>query len=289
MSNTLSILAPAKINLFLHVVGQRSDGYHLLQSVFQLIDLEDTVFLKTRSDALINRQNPIPNIDPESDLVVKAARLLQKTCGIEQGVDIDLIKRIPMGAGLGGGSSDAASTLLGLNQLWDARLSLKDLAEIGLKLGADVPFFIYGKNAFVQGIGEVIDPVELPPKDYLLIYPGVEIPTQEIFKDPGLTRNHARITISDLAVHLFDGKDFNNDLEIIAMQKHEEVKLAINWLAAHIPGGSPRMSGSGSTVFTQIPNGVQIDQLLVKIPKNWTYFVVKGLNQHPSYNLIPSK
>lgn len=289
MSNTLSIAAPAKINLFLHVVGQRPDGYHLLQSVFQLIDLEDTVLLKTRSDKLINRLNPIANIDPESDLVVKAARLLQQSCRVNLGVDIGLIKRIPMGAGLGGGSSDAASTLLGLNQLWNTQLSLSELADIGLKLGADVPFFIYGENAFVEGIGEVINPVELPPNDYLLIYPGVGIPTQEIFKDPRLTRNHARITISDLALHLFDDKNFNNDLEIIATQKHMEVKLAVNWLAAHIPGGSPRMSGSGSTVFTPIPKGLQIDQLLVEIPKNWTYFVVRGLNQHPSYNLIPSK
>jgi 4-diphosphocytidyl-2-C-methyl-D-erythritol kinase len=288
MSDLLSVQAPAKLNLFLHIVGQREDGYHLLQSVFQLIDLQDTVILKGLSDKKITRVNPINDLDPESDLVVKAARLLQETYGIDQGVEIDLIKRIPMGAGLGGGSSDAASTLLGLNALWNTQLNLNELANIGLKLGADVPFFIHGQNAFVEGIGELITPVNLPQTDFLLIYPGLGIPTADIFKSPGLTRNHARITISDLAEHLFDGKVFNNDLELIATQKHSEVKLAIDWLATHIPGGSPRMSGSGSTVFSPIPDGTEIDQLLVEIPKKWTYFVVRGLNQHPSYNLIPS-
>lgn len=288
MNDFLSISAPAKINLFLHVVGQRPDGYHLLQSVFQLIDLQDTVLLKSRSDKTIQRLNPINGIDPENDLVTKAARLLQQSCEVNLGVDIDLIKNIPMGAGLGGGSSDAASTLLGLNQLWKTNLNLEELSQIGLKLGADVPFFIQGKNAFVEGIGELITPIELPENDYLLIYPGLGIPTPEIFADPRLTRNHARITISDLASHLFDENSFNNDLEIIAVQKHLEVKLAIDWLAAHIPGGSPRMSGSGSTVFTQIPESTQINDLLDKIPKNWSYFVVKGLQRHPSYNLIPS-
>ena len=288
MNDFFTISAPAKLNLFLHVVGQRSDGYHLLQSVFQLIDLQDTVLLKTRSDRTIQRINPINGIDPEADLVIKAARLLQETSGTSLGAEIDLVKKIPMGAGLGGGSSDAASTLLGLNHLWQTHLNLDELSQIGLKLGADVPFFIQGNNAFVEGVGELITPIELPQNNYLLIYPGIGIPTPEIFKDPGLTRNHARITITDLASHLFDGNSFNNDLEIIAVQKHLEVKLAIDWLATHIPGATPRMSGSGSTVFTQIPENTQVNDLLGKIPKNWTYFVVKGLKRHPSYNLIPS-
>ena len=288
MNDFLSIAAPAKLNLFLHVVGQRPDGYHLLQSVFQIIDLQDTVVIKSTEDGEIKRLNPIVGIDPESDLVIKAARLLQEITGSKLGAHIDLIKRIPMGAGVGGGSSDAASTLLGLNQLWKAKLSLAELAQIGLKLGADVPFFIYGKNAFVEGIGEIITPIDVPQSNYLLIYPGVGIPTSAIFTDPGLTRNHARITILDLAAHLFDNKSLKNDLEIIAMQKHSEVKLAIDWLKEHIPGVSPRMSGSGSTVFTPIPDDAQVDNLLTNIPKNWTYFVVRGLKQHPSYNLIPS-
>ncbi len=288
MNDFLSISAPAKLNLFLHVVGQRPDGYHLLQSVFQLIDLQDTVLLKTRSDSTIQRINPINGIDPEADLVIRAARLLQETTGTRLGAEIDLIKKIPMGAGLGGGSSDAASTLLGLNQLWQTHLNLDELSQIGLKLGADVPFFIHGETAFVEGVGELISPIQLPQNNYLLIYPGVGIPTPEIFKDPSLTRNHARITIADLASHLFDGNSFINDLEIIAVQKHLEVKLAIDWLATYIPGATPRMSGSGSTVFTQIPKNTQVNDLLSKIPKNWTYFVVKSLERHPSYNLIPS-
>lgn len=284
----LSILAPAKINLFLHVVGQQSDGYHLLQSVFQLINLADEVTLVTRQDSEIIRINPIPNVLPKDDLVVKAACLLQRTLGINKGVEISLKKIIPMGAGLGGGSSDAASTLLGLNQLWDLELSTQDLMSIGLKLGADVPFFIQGHNAFVEGIGEIITPIELPISDYLIVFPGVSIPTKEIFSSEELTRNHSRITIVDFAEQYSNVSMFRNDLQVIAEQKHVEVKNAIGWLKNLFPNSHPIMSGSGSSVFCEIPNTLDMDYCFTQLPHGWKIYKVQSLKQHSAYNLVPS-
>jgi 4-diphosphocytidyl-2-C-methyl-D-erythritol kinase len=290
MTNFLEIQAPAKINLFLHVVGQRQDGYHLLQSVFSLIDLTDQVLLRTRDDGQIFRLNSLDGIPPESDLVIRAARLLQKKTGVSLGADIDLIKRIPMGAGLGGGSSDAASTLIGLNFLWKTGLDRSTLAKIGLELGADVPFFIHGKNAFVEGIGEDITPVKLPEANYLLVFPGVGIPTQTIFQDPSLTRNHSSITMMDFVAHLSENGFGNNDLQDVVVQKHPEVKKALGWLLEQFPGSNPRMSGSGSTVFVMLPENLNAElkaqNVLLKLPKNWTGFVVRGLQEHPSYNLV---
>lgn len=288
MSKQLSLLAPAKINLFLHVVGQRSDGYHLLQSVFQLLDLSDEVSLKTRDDDQIIRINPLPNVLPKDDLVVKAASLLQSTLGVRHGVEISLNKKIPMGAGLGGGSSDAASTLLGLNYLWNLELSKQDLMDIGLKLGADVPFFIQGHNAFVEGIGEIITPIDLRMNDYLIIFPGVSIPTKEIFSSPYLTRNHSRITITDFAEQYSQLNMFQNDLQVIAEQKYVEVKNAIGWLRNMIPKAQPMMSGSGSSVFCEIPNTLEMDNCLSELPHSWKLYKVKSLMQHSAYNLIPS-
>lgn len=287
MSNFLEIPAPAKINLFLHVVGRREDGYHLLQSVFSLIDLRDQVLLRTREDGEILRLNPIEGIPAESDLVVRAARLLQKKTGTGLGAEIDLIKKIPMGAGLGGGSSDAASTLIGLNFLWKTGLNRSELAKIGLELGADVPFFIGGQNAFVEGVGEKITPIKLPEVHYLLAFPGVGIPTQTIFQDPSLTRNHSSITIVDFVAHLSESGFGNNDLQDVVVQKHPEVKKALDWLLEQVPGSNPRMSGSGSTVFVKLPERLNAQNLLSKLPNSWTGFVVRTMQEHPSYNLVP--
>ena len=289
MNDFLKVCAPAKLNLFLHVVGQRADGYHLLQSIFQLIDLEDTVLLKTTNDGQITRLNPLNSVPSEDDLIVKAARLLQQTYDIKLGADLDLIKKIPMGAGLGGGSSDAASTLLGLNHLWQTGLNKAQLSALGLQLGADVPFFINGHTAFVEGIGEEIQTIKPEQHTFFIIYPGVGIPTVEIFKDPRLTRSHARITISDLVEYDFRNGLFNNDLEPVVIRKHPEVGVAKEWLLNNIHGSHPRMSGSGSTVFTEIPENLNANQLLSLAPKHWTCFVVRGLLQHPSYNLVPSQ
>jgi len=288
MSNQLSILAPAKINLFLHVVGQRLDGYHLLQSVFQLIDLSDVVILNGRQDSQIHRINPLANVVPKDDLVVKAAVLLQNTLKVTQGVDISLEKNIPMGAGLGGGSSDAASTLLGLNQLWNLNLSKEDLMDIGIQLGADVPFFIQGHNAFVEGIGEIITPIDLPIHEYAVVYPGVSIPTKEIFSSPELTRNHSQITITDFAEQNSKLTMFQNDLQEIAEQKYVEVKNAIEWLKSVFPDTQPIMSGSGSSVFCKISNTANLNDCLSQLPDGWKFFKVQSLMQHSAYNLVPS-
>lgn len=287
MTKFFEIQAPAKINLFLHVVGRRQDGYHLLQSVFSLIDLSDQVLLRIRDDGQILRLNPLDGIPPESDLVIRAARLLQKKTGVSLGAEIDLIKKIPMGAGLGGGSSDAASTLIGLNFLWKTGLDRSTLAKIGLELGADLPFFVHGQNAFVEGIGENITPVKLPEANYLLVFPGVGIPTQTIFQDPSLTRNHSSITIMDFVAHLSENGFGNNDLQDVVVQKHPEVKKALDWLLEQVPGSNPRMSGSGSTVFVRLPENLNAQNLLLKLPKSWAGFIVRGLQEHPSYNLVP--
>lgn len=289
MSNFLQIPAPAKINLFLHVVGQRQDGYHLLQSVFQLINLSDSISLSRREDKVIRRQNSVSDIPEQRDLVVQAAKLLQTHCKVSLGVDIVVEKHIPMGAGLGGGSSDAASTLLGLNHLWDLGLSTEELGRIGLSLGADVPFFVRGTNAFVEGIGDIIHPISLPKKEFLLVYPGVNIPTKEIFTDSNLTRNHSPITITDFEDnYLINRSIFTNDLQEVAIRKFVEVKNAIEWLERYVPDSQPIMTGSGSSVFCEIPSTLNIHDCLSLLPKNWRGFQIQSLDRHSAYNLISS-
>jgi len=288
MTDFLPVLAPAKLNLFLHVVGQRQDGYHLLQSVFQLIDLCDTVKLRVRKDGVIHRLNPLPNVPVEDDLVVKAAQLLKKTCNIPLGVDIDLDKNIPMGAGLGGGSSDAASTLLGLNQLWELHLKRSELMALGLQLGADVPFFLFGKNAFVEGVGEVLNEVNLRNTSFFVIFPGVSIATKSIFSSPDLTRNRSQITITDFEEQYADHMPLHNDLQTVATQKYSEVQSAIEWLEFRFPGSRAMMTGSGSSVFCEIPNELEIQNCQSELPPMWQGFKVQSLKQHSAYNLKSS-
>ena len=288
MTDFLQVLAPAKLNLFLHVIGQRQDGYHLLQSVFQLIDLSDMVKLRLRNDGLIHRLNPLPHVPVQDDLVVKAAQLLKKKYNTPFGVDIDLEKNIPIGAGLGGGSSDAASTLLGLNQLWGLDLPRNELISLGLQLGADVPFFLFGKNAFVEGIGEVLNEVNLKKTTFFVIFPGVSIPTKSIFSSPDLTRNHSQITITDFEEQYTDHMTLCNDLQSVATQKYSEVQRAIEWLGNKFPGSHPMMTGSGSSVFCEIPNDVDLQNCQSELPTMWRGFKVQGLKQHSAYNLKSS-
>lgn len=289
MTRRLQIQAPAKVNLFLHVIGQRPDGYHLLQSAFQYIDLFDSVLLSIRDDGLIHRINPLPSVAPEDDLVVKAARLLKAFSGSPFGVDIDLVKHIPMGAGLGGGSSDAASTLLGLNQLWKLGLSVEELIPLGLQLGADVPFFLFGRNAFVEGIGEKLTEITLPNCTYFLIYPKISIPTKAIFTSLDLTRNHTQITIDNFDEHYWSNRDlFVNDLQEIATRNYPEVLQAIAWLKSEFPNSNPIMTGSGSSVFCKIPQNTSISESLSKLPTHWQGFKVNSLMNHPAYNLKSS-
>ncbi|MBU3608306.1 4-(cytidine 5'-diphospho)-2-C-methyl-D-erythritol kinase [Polynucleobacter nymphae] len=287
---TLVLRSPAKLNLFLHIVGRRADGYHLLQSVFQLIDWCDIVSLKAIPENEVRRINPIPGVPLEQDLVVRAAKLLKDFCNFEGGVEISLQKEIPMGAGLGGGSSDAASTLIGLNTLWNLKLDKESLASLGLQLGADVPFFIYGQNAFVEGIGEKIQGIELENSDFLVIFPQQGIATASIFQAPELTRNHAQITIDGFLASPWS--DLSNDCQAVAMRICPQVKQALDWIGHAVPGSEPRMSGSGSSVFTVLDpktDTAKLENLLQTLPKGWVGRIVRGLNKNPAYNLISSE
>ena len=287
--HSLEIRSPAKLNLFLHIVGRRTDGYHLLQSVFQLIDWCDTLTLKRIPENVIRRINPIPGVTPEQDLVVRAAKLLKDFCKIDVGVEIDLKKEIPMGAGLGGGSSDAASTLIGLNRFWGLNLDKETLCTLGLKLGADVPFFIFGQNAFVEGIGEQIQEIGLKNQDFLVIFPNQGISTVSIFQDPELTRDHAQITIDGFLASPWS--KLSNDCQAVAMRICPEVKQALDWISQAVPGSEPRMSGSGSSVFTILDpkiDAAKLENRLQNLPQGWIGRVVRGLNKNPAYNLISS-
>ncbi|QWE16517.1 4-(cytidine 5'-diphospho)-2-C-methyl-D-erythritol kinase [Polynucleobacter sp. AP-Nino-20-G2] len=289
ITETLELHCPAKLNLFLHVVGRRHDGYHLLQSVFQLIDWCDTLTLKPIPESEIRRIDPIPGVAPEQDLVVRAAQLLKDFAKVDKGVEISLTKAIPMGAGLGGGSSDAASTLIGLNHLWNLGLDIPTLSQLGLKLGADVPFFIFGHNAFVEGVGEKIQEIALEIQDFVVIFPNQGLATAQIFQDPHLTRDHAPITIDRF---LASPRSFqSNDCQAVAMQKCPEVKQALDWIHKVLPNSAPCMSGSGSSVFAALDSKTdtaKLENLLQNLPKGWIGRIVRGLNKNPAYNLISS-
>ena len=241
--------APAKLNLFLHVVGRRADGYHLLQTVFRFISLTDSLDIDTRADGRICRETDMQGVEHDDDLVVRAARLLQKSTGVKQGAQIKVRKRIPSGAGLGGGSSDAATVLIALNRLWETSLSREKLMRLGLQLGADVPVFIFGQNAFAEGVGEQLTPVELPRQAFLVIQPAQGVPTQGIFQAPDLTRDTEPVKIMD-----FSGRQAvtrlgfgHNDLQPVVLSRYPVVRQAFNWLEQ--AGFSARMTGSGSCFF----------------------------------------
>ena len=289
MRNAIELRCPAKLNLFLHIVGRRDDGYHLLQSVFQLIDWCDVLTLRHIPENAVRRIDPIPGVPPAEDLVVRAAQLLRDFCKTESGVEISLNKHIPMGAGLGGGSSDAASTLIGLNALWDLDLSIATLCQLGLKLGADVPFFIFGQNAFVEGVGEKLQAISLETQDFVVIFPNKGIATAQIFQDPQLTRDHAPITIDRFLASPSSYQ--SNDCQAVAVQKCPEVKQALDWIYKAVPNSAPCMSGSGSSVFAALDPKTDIanlENLLQNLPKGWIGRIVRGLNKNPAYNLISS-
>lgn len=285
MSETITVSAPAKINRFLHITGQRPDGYHTLQTVFELIDLADEIQLQLRNDGDIHLVKGAGGVQISDDLVYKAAKLLQQKTGTSLGCNITLQKVIPMGAGLGGGSSNAASVLWGLNEIWNTKLSRTSLMELGLQLGADVPFFLLGTNAFAEGIGEILTPISLSASTYLLIYPGVHVPTVDIFKSPNLTRNHPKVTISDFTESAHPDQFGKNDCEDVVVQRYQEVAQAIDWIIQRHSGAQPRMTGSGSTVFARLdPELAQ--ELHKQLPQKWIGFVVQGLKKHPSYNAV---
>ncbi len=283
MKNFLSLPAPAKLNLFLHVVGVRSDGYHLLQSVFQLVDLCDYIDLEENGSGEIIRQGDI-SWSAEQDLCVKAAKLLKPLAG-NKGVNIRVVKNIPQGAGLGGGSSDAATTLIGLNQLWNLGLSRNELINLGVRLGADVPFFLFGQNAFVEGVGEVLSPIPLPDLYFKILFPNVALSTQQIYNHPSLTTTLDLCIISSLSAQLenFSTQPFGrNDLEPAAKSLSKQIPVALDILR---PFGSPRMTGSGSAVFVAVGKPDKTRSFLV-LPSGWQQWSVKGLKYHPLFSWL---
>ncbi|MBL8444064.1 MAG: 4-(cytidine 5'-diphospho)-2-C-methyl-D-erythritol kinase [Zoogloeaceae bacterium] len=265
--------APAKLNLFLHVVGRRPDGYHLLQSAFRLIELADSLSFGIRHDGLLRRTNIVEGVPERDDLVVRAGALLQAETGCRLGADIRVDKRIPMGAGLGGGSSDAATTLLALNRLWQTGLDRKTLASLGLRLGADIPFFIFGRDAFAQGIGEDLQPLVLEPAFYVLLSPGVSIPTREIFAAKELTRDSEAIKITDFAM-----STCRNDLQPVACSRYPAVQDAIDWLSQQAPA---RMTGSGSCIFAQVASESEASRIIEHCPSKWRAWKTRSISCHP--------
>lgn len=270
--------APAKLNLFLHVVGRRADGYHLLQTVFRFIERSDQLRFAPRVDGSIVLATPLPDVPPETDLTVRAARLLQQVTGCRQGATISLEKHLPMGGGLGGGSSDAASVLLALNHLWQTGLSRPALEKLGLQLGADVPVFVHGHNTFAEGIGEAFSDVDLPPATYLVLHPAVNVPTAAIFGAPELPRATAPI----LPAAWVYGAG-HNDLESVACAKFPAVASALDWLKQSVP--QAMMTGSGACVFAAFPGRPAAEAVFARLPAGISGWLADGLAEHPLAHL----
>ena len=270
--------APAKLNLFLHVVGRRADGYHLLQTVFRFIDRTDQLRFSPRKDSEIVLATPIPGVAPETDLTVRAARLLQESTGCRQGATIHLEKNLPMGGGLGGGSSDAATVLLALNHLWQTGLSRTSLQKIGLTLGADVPVFIHGQNTFAEGIGETFSDVELPDETYLVLHPAVNVPTAAIFGASDLKRDTATISPGD-----WQHGQGHNDLEPIACIRFPAVAEYLYWLRQH--AANALMTGSGACVFAGFSNRATAEAVFQQLPAGMNGWLADGLKKHPLVDL----
>jgi 4-diphosphocytidyl-2-C-methyl-D-erythritol kinase len=274
MQALYDLCAPAKLNLFLHITGRRADGYHVLQSGFVLIDWADTIHLELRSDGIISREDERPSQAlPQDDLCVRAARALQAATGTRLGVHIRLEKHIPSQAGMGGGSSDAATCLLGLNRLWNARKKLSELEQLGLQLGADVPFFLRGRNAWVEGVGERITPIDLPPATFIVVKPAQGLSTPAIFSHPALKRDSPHAIISGFAAspYVFG----HNDLQPVAELLNPQVTQALQALRAQ--GLAPRMTGSGSAVFAKASG----DETLAALPAGWQQKLCRSLPAHP--------
>ena len=276
-----SFLAPAKINLFLHITGRRADGYHTLQSVFQLLDFYDTLHIKPTKNGEIKRVNEINGVPASQCLCALAASALQQKTGCKLGVEYAIDKRIPMGGGLGGGSSDAATMLLALNHLWNLNLSRTELMQVGLKLGADVPVFILGQNAWAEGVGEILSTIDLPEQYYAVLTPQVHVSTAQVFANSTLTRDTKPLKIADFSSGAYSSS-FRNDLEAVVCKEFPAVAATLKWLNQF---GLARMSGSGASVFVAVKSKQSADELLPKKPANTTGFVAKGIVQHPHYAL----
>ena len=278
MSEATRWPAPAKLNLFLHVTGRRADGYHELQTLFQLIDLCDELTISVREDGRIERKAGAAGVAPEEDLSLRAARALKAATAVPYGASISVRKRIPLGGGLGGGSSDAATTLLALNELWACGLSLAELSALARPLGADVPVFIQGSTAWGEGIGERLTPVSVPERWYAIIYPGVAVGTREVFQSAELTRNSPLITI-----RAFFESGGRNDCEPVVSARSPEVAQALEWLRR---SGPAYLTGTGSCVFSACGSAAEAERLAARVPERWRSFVARGLSTSPVHKQL---
>ena len=266
--------APAKLNLDLRITGRRADGYHELESIFTLIDLQDTLYIEPRGDGRIVLHTPLPDVPPEQDLCVRAARALQNFSGCLKGADIRVEKRIPTGGGLGGGSSDAATVLMALNRLWDLNLPSDTLQKIGLTLGADVPFFLFGQSAFARGIGEILTPLPLPPQWYVLVRPNVHVATPAVFAHPDLPRNSAPCATPSFAAL----QPFRNDMQAVVLAQYPPVGAVFRLLQDY---GSPRMTGSGACLFLSFGSADEAEAVRSRLPEQLESWCTAGLAEHP--------
>lgn len=266
--------APAKLNRFLHIVGRRADGYHLLQTIFQFLDYSDYLRFEPRPDGVIERRGEIDGVAPAADLTVRAARLLQQTAAVRQGATIVIDKRLPLGGGLGGGSSDAATTLVALNHYWSAGLTAAQLAELGLRLGADVPVFVHGRAAWAEGVGERLTPLaQLDEPWFVVAVPPCAVATGAVFADPKLTRNSRPITIRD-----FLRGDAGNDCAAVVYRRYPAVAAAADWLAGY---GAARLTGTGACVFAAFSERAAAERALAELPTGLTGFLARGRNRSP--------
>jgi len=265
--------APAKLNLMLRVIGRRPDGYHLLQTVFRFVDYGDEIAIAVRDDGVVSRERDLPGIPAASDLTLRAARLLKDRAGTAAGAHLDLCKRLPLGGGVGGGSSDAATVLLALNHLWGTGLTRAELQALALELGADVPVFIFGRSAFGEGIGERLSPIDLPPAWYLVLTPPVQVATTRIFSDPELKRDSKPINIQGFSV-----ASATNDLEALVCRLYPAVARNLEWLKAH---GPAMMTGSGACVFAWFETEAAARGVLSQLPPDMSGFVARGVDCHP--------
>ena len=266
--------APAKLNLFLHIVGRRADGYHLLQTIFQLLDWGDSVHLRPCADGAIVRVNDVHVLPAANDLGVRAAQLLREHTKTTAGADIRIDKRIPLGGGLGGGSSNAATMLVALNELWQTGLSLDELAVLGLTLGADVPVFVRGHSAWAEGVGEVLTPIDLPPRIFVIVDPGVQVSTKSLFAAAELTRNTAPATIGGY----LSGMEATNAFAPVVRTRYAQVAAAMDWLNQF---GAARLSGSGGCVFVALESGEQADAIVRACPPEYRAYRAQGVNRSP--------
>ena len=278
--NTLTLMSPAKLNLFLHITGRRADGYHNLQTLFQLLDYGDELSFHLRQDGRITLEPGIPGVEFEQNLIIRAARLLEPHRQSAQGVDIRLLKRLPMGGGIGGGSSNAATTLVALNHLWQCNLGMSELLQFGLTLGADVPVFIQAQTAWAEGVGERLQPIEMQTKWFLVVQPDCHVSTAVIFSHKDLTRNTPAIKVA-----AFLERGGRNDCETLVRRLYPQVDEALNWLAKF--DNNAQMTGTGACVFASFESAEKAQFVQAQLPKHLPGFVAQGINQSPLYKWLP--